>query len=94
MMVWAVGIMAPPVKPWPTRPTIITASVVDRAAQDENSGEQAGRQQQEGAQAEYPLEPAGQRDDDDLGDQVAGGDPGAFGAAGADLALDDGAARS
>jgi hypothetical protein len=25
-----VGISAPPVKPWPTRPTIIIASVVDR----------------------------------------------------------------
>ncbi len=35
-MVWAVGIIAPPVKPWPTRPTIIHARVWERPQTSEN----------------------------------------------------------
>ena len=37
MMVCAVGIMAPPVMPWPTRPAIIMASDVDSPHSTENA---------------------------------------------------------
>ncbi len=61
---------------------------VRRAADHRKQHEQQGAAEQHVAQAEQPGQPGGQRDHHDLGDQIAGADPGALGAGGADLALD------
>ncbi len=89
-MVKAIGISTPPVKPWKARSTIICAQVVREGAGDREGQEQDGVGQQIDAHREHPRQPAGQRDDDDLGDQVGGGDPAAVVDAGADRALDVG----
>jgi hypothetical protein len=47
MIVIAVGISAPPVKPWPTRPTIIIVSVGRYPAQYREGREQSGGEQQD-----------------------------------------------
>ena len=90
MMVNAIGISTPPVKPWIARSTIIWPRFCGEGAGDREDQEQHRVGQQVAAQREHLREPAGERDDDDLGDQVGGGDPAAVIDAGADRALDVG----
>ncbi|PAV74521.1 hypothetical protein WR25_21605 [Diploscapter pachys] len=64
-----------------------------QAAHHRKAGEQDRRDQQESAQAQHPFQPGGERNDDDLGDEVGCGDPRALGPARTDLALNDGERR-
>ena len=90
MMVKAAGISTPPVKPWKARSTIICSRFCAKAQATEKARNRAALTSRILAHREDARQPAGQRDDDDLGDQVGGGDPAAVVDAGADRALDVG----
>ena len=57
------------------------------AAQDRKQAEQHRVANQKIAQPEHPCQPGGQRDHDNFSHQIAGGNPRAFSARGANLAL-------
>ncbi len=68
--------MPPPPIPWSTRATIRNDEVRRDPAQKGSSGEQADRQHVEPLAADDVAEPAADRQDDGVGDQIAGEDPG------------------
>ena len=69
------------------------AEVAGKRAGDREDEEQHRIDDQVAAHGEDARQPAGQRDDDDLGDEVGGGDPAAVVKACADRALDVGERR-
>ena len=75
MTVSAVGMNTPPVKPWPARKTIISPRFVEMPHSAEKIRKSTTLHQQIIADGENPAEPGGQRDGDDLADQIARGDP-------------------
>ncbi len=89
-MVKAIGISTPPEKPWMARRMIICCRFSGEGTGDREDQEQHRVDQQIVADREDPGQPAAERNDDDLGDQIGGRDPAAIVGAGADRALDVG----
>ena len=85
-----VGIIAPPMKPCAARNTTISPRLEApaQAQREQREAERAGDEQH--ARGQQARQPAGQRDHDDLGDQVAGLHPGRLVRAGGQAGLDVG----
>ena len=84
----AIGISTPPKKPWKARIAIIDGRSWVKAQATEKAANRLAKPQHDVAEREHPAQIVGQRDHDDLADQIGGRDPGAVVDAGADAALD------
>ena len=84
----AIGISTPPAKPCRPRIAIIDRRSWAKAQATENTANRRRMAEHEAAEREHAAEIVGERDHDDLADQIGGRDPGAVVDAGADAALD------
>ncbi len=66
------GISVPPAKPCSTRQAIRLPKLSDAGAADRGQREDRGRTDEQPAHGQHPRQQAGQRNRDDLGDQIGG----------------------